>query len=548
MRKRLCSILLCFSLLLSALPAAALASDTAEPGETPAVPVETVTRDVHTSIVLTDTVPETLPTMTDAMAAIQEQTGTAANQDIIFDYLTGVMGLNAAAAAGIVANIYCESGFQADIYGDAGTSYGICQWHNGRFTALRSWCDTNGYDYTTLEGQLPFLHHELQVSYPNIWNYVSSVPETAEGAYDAAYYWCKYFEVPADTENKARQRGQYAAEQYWPQYAHRQTAALLARTDANAYVLDQDAVIWAESVGQYTGLTASIHRLNDENQWQVYYEGACPAQKMRLTLRGEGIYRLQFSADFDGQTLQSNAVTFLVAEHLWDMTLLKPSAAQRNGAVYCRCSHCGAEEIRDVFEPDHDMAPCPSARFEDVPTDAWYHGGVDYVLANYIYNGSGLTTFAPEEEMTRAALLRMFWRMSGSPESVAEQVFDDIPDDADYAAAVDWAVANGIAEGVSEGSFAPEQTLNRAEAAELFYRYALYCGSVQYARTDLSVYPDAEEVSEELESVLQWAVGAGIACDPDSLTLTRLALKEPFTRSQAAVWCRNLANAAVVEN
>ena len=72
LRKRFLGILLSLSMLLTVLPATA-AAGSAEPGETPAVPVGQVTEDVHTSIVVPECVPEALPAMTQALAASRTQ-------------------------------------------------------------------------------------------------------------------------------------------------------------------------------------------------------------------------------------------------------------------------------------------------------------------------------------------------------------------------------------------------------------------------------------------------------------------------------------------
>ena len=48
----------------------------------------------------------------------------------VYDYLTNELLLSTAAACGVLANIEHESSFQPTIYGDKGTSYGLCQWHN----------------------------------------------------------------------------------------------------------------------------------------------------------------------------------------------------------------------------------------------------------------------------------------------------------------------------------------------------------------------------------------------------------------------------------
>ena len=137
------------------------------------------------------------------------------NCQVIYTYLTTNMGLSHASACGIIANIQVESGFNPHALGDNGTSYGICQWHAGRWDNMKVWCTSNGYDWTTLDGQLHYLEHDLRDLHPSIYNFISTVEESSQGAYDAAYYWCVYFEIPADRYNKAITRGEIAQMYYF---------------------------------------------------------------------------------------------------------------------------------------------------------------------------------------------------------------------------------------------------------------------------------------------------------------------------------------------
>ena len=135
----------------------------------------------------------------------------------IFYFLKNEMGMNDASACGIVANIEKESSFRPDLYGDEGTSYGICQWHNDRFDALKKFCSDNGYDYKTVTGQLYYLKHELESDYPRTLADIMSVENTAAGAYYAGYSFCYNFEKPANREYKSEQRGELAIK-YWEKY------------------------------------------------------------------------------------------------------------------------------------------------------------------------------------------------------------------------------------------------------------------------------------------------------------------------------------------
>ena len=103
----------------------------------------------------------------------------SSNTTIVFNYLVDELKMNSAAACGVLANIYYESGFDPHMEGDNNTSYGICQWHADRKTNLINYCKSNNLDYTTLEGQLAFLKYELVNSYSKIYNYMLDEKNTA---------------------------------------------------------------------------------------------------------------------------------------------------------------------------------------------------------------------------------------------------------------------------------------------------------------------------------------------------------------------------------
>lgn len=137
----------------------------------------------------------------------------------VYEYLTGELKLSNAAACGVLANIEHESSFQPTILGDRGTSFGLCQWHNERFTALRSYCAALKLDYRTVEGQLAYLKYELGTNYTTLLLTLQAIDNTPDGAYQAAYLWCVRFEKPSDTQNKAVARGELARSKYWVRYS-----------------------------------------------------------------------------------------------------------------------------------------------------------------------------------------------------------------------------------------------------------------------------------------------------------------------------------------
>lgn len=161
----------------------------------------------------------------------------ATNEEIIYDYLTGTLGLNTAAACGVLANIEAESNFKTGEFGDGGKSYGICQWYDTRCTSLKNYCSKNGYDWKTLTGQLNYLKYELNNGYKSTYNYLKSVSNTEQGAYDAAHYWCYHFEIPADIANRAASRGKTAKDKYWKKYNKQSNTEEVKKEDAQYAIL-----------------------------------------------------------------------------------------------------------------------------------------------------------------------------------------------------------------------------------------------------------------------------------------------------------------------
>lgn len=144
--------------------------------------------------------------------------GKYSNEQLTFMFAVKVMGYNPAAAAGLLSNISAESGFRPNASGDSGRSYGICQWFSGRKTRLINYCGNRGLDYTTLYAQLCFLKYELETYYPSVHRYMKNVENSADGAYDAAYYFCFNFEAPANKAAKSTSRGNNAKNIFYPRY------------------------------------------------------------------------------------------------------------------------------------------------------------------------------------------------------------------------------------------------------------------------------------------------------------------------------------------
>lgn len=161
------------------------------------------------------------------------------NAKTIFEFCVKELGLNNAAACGVLANIEMESDFNPNLYGDGGSSYGICQWNSSRFDNLINYCNKNGYSWKSLKGQLYFLKYELSNNKSDtgyILDKLKGVANSAQGAYDAGYDWCYYFERPANKTEKSQNRGRIARDEYWPVFKNT-TFTKPAPTPAPTYTL-----------------------------------------------------------------------------------------------------------------------------------------------------------------------------------------------------------------------------------------------------------------------------------------------------------------------
>jgi hypothetical protein len=106
-------------------------------------------------------------------------------------------GLSVAGAAGIAGNLAVESGFKTYNPGDNGTSNGLAQWHNERWTGpngFEAWCTEQGLDPWSVNGQLEFLWWELNKYFSGLITVLSDENITP---YDAAYKFAAKFERPS---------------------------------------------------------------------------------------------------------------------------------------------------------------------------------------------------------------------------------------------------------------------------------------------------------------------------------------------------------------
>lgn len=201
----------------------------------------------------------------------------------------------------------------------------------------------------------------------------------------------------------------------------------------------------------------------------------------------------------------------------------------------------GAVTLEDpqypAFECD-GAEDCPSKVFTDVNPDAWYHEGVDFVVANNLMNGVSANLFAPNKIIDRVQTVTVLYRLAGSPQVEGELEFTDVPANHWGRDAVIWASRVGITNGTGNGKFSPTTQLSREQAVTFLYRYAALAGYDVTSKYDsLVAFRDCYQVSGFAVPAMRWAVAENLI---NGVTADTLAPKAVCTRAQFATMLMRL--------
>ena len=118
-------------------------------------------------------------------------------------------------------------------------------------------------------------------------------------------------------------------------------------------------------------------------------------------------------------------------------------------------SNCAVKRFKDLKSADGDPA----------------HSGIEFCLDSGIMTGTGSDTFSPDDTITRAQFATMFYRLAGQPETDENSKFTDLTQDW-YKKPVAWAASNGVLNGTGDTTFSPDDVITREQIAAIFYRYA----------------------------------------------------------------------------
>lgn len=142
--------------------------------------------------------------------------------------------------------------------------------------------------------------------------------------------------------------------------------------------------------------------------------------------------------------------------------------------------------------------------FADVPTDAYYAKAVEWAVKKGITNGKANGLFGSNDPCTRGQIVTFLWRAAGSPapKDTATVPADVLPGSYCYDA-VAWALENGITNGLADGTFGVNSTCTRGQSVTFLYR------AMGTAPTTVNGFTDVAANTFCAEAVA-WAVENGV--------------------------------------
>lgn len=230
--------------------------------------------------------------------------------------------------------------------------------------------------------------------------------------------------------------------------------------------------------------------------------------------------------------------------HVWDngTVTIAPTETTPGVRTYT-CTICGLTK-EEVIPPTggSGICPggpsCPSYGFSDVagPSD-WSHEGIDYCVRRSLMVGTGVGTFSPGMNCSRAQIVQILYNLSGDKTDYGNYYlpFTDVAPGAWYYDAVAWAYDNDVVSGTSVTTFAPNDVITREQMAVILYGYtAEFAPEFTGNAASLNTFPDAGSVANWAYAAMSWAVGNGLISGMGSGGVSYLAPQGSATRAQAS--------------
>ena len=156
-----------------------------------------------------------------------------------------------------------------------------------------------------------------------------------------------------------------------------------------------------------------------------------------------------------------------------------------------------------IASPDYQPA------FEDAREGSAYYDGVRWAVRAQVMNPDSETLFGADNTVTRGELIRIFYRLAGSPSVTRpdHSPYEDVDEsDPNYDAYL-WAREQQITSGWNDGKFHPEAPLSNASTVALLHRAD---GSSKIQLTGTSPFSDVTSSTPFYRQIV-WASRRGVS-------------------------------------
>lgn len=178
--------------------------------------------------------------------------------------------------------------------------------------------------------------------------------------------------------------------------------------------------------------------------------------------------------------------------------------------------------------------------FNDVSTH-WAKADIELLASKLVANGVADSSFAPNNQITRAEFAALLVRSLGLSLDAAGANFTDVKSGDWYAGAIGTAVKAKLVDGFSDNSFKPNDTITREQMAVMIARAITASGVSTNAAGEsdgsLAVFTDQASISSWAKSAVAQAVKAEIITGMTEETFVPSA---KATRAQAVVMLKRL--------
>lgn len=165
---------------------------------------------------------------------------------------------------------------------------------------------------------------------------------------------------------------------------------------------------------------------------------------------------------------------------------------------YCNLETGKLTKLRTIEEKKKPI-DAPSASFSDVPTDAWFADAVNWAIAEGITDGDGANAFNPYGTCTNDHIITFLYRAAGKPAAGSARPSFTIKN-AWAADAINWAYSKGFI----NSNFEENTPCTRATAVDYMWRvFGKPSAQTSAAFTDMAGYG-------YYISPVSWAVEQGI--------------------------------------